>query len=203
MSKLKQKIAVAGVLLFAGAAWAQTTPTMTSGTTSTSSQTSTVSNTVVLPSGGTSDVTYHGGYDVRTTPTVYAPALTASVTETCWGSISAAVSVVGVGATAAGTIKDMDCNKRLNAAVAWRMDRKDIAFNIMCQEDDFREAAALTDHPCGDKRKVANNDGAPVQLRNAETTPDPKLQEPTDPFVREREHLPALPLAQALVSSAH
>lgn len=202
MSKLKQKIAVAGVLLFAGAAWAQTTPTMTSGTTSTSSQTSTVSNTVVLPSGGASDVTYHGSYDVRTTPTVYAPALTASVTETCWGSISAAVSVVGVGATAAGTIKDMDCNKRLNAAVAWRMDRKDIAFNIMCQEDDFREAAALTDHPCGDNRKVAKSDGAPVQLRNADTSPDPKVQEPTDPFVREREHLPALPLAQALVPSA-
>jgi len=203
MSKLKQKIAVAGVLLFAGAAWAQTTPTMTSGTTSTSSQTSTVSNTVVLPSGGASDVTYHGAYDVRTTPTVYAPALTASVTETCWGSISAAVSVVGVGATAAGTIKDMDCNKRLNAAVAWRMDRKDIAFNIMCQEDDFREAAALTDHPCGENRKVANNDGTPVQLRNADTRTDPKVQEPTDPFVREREHLPALPLAQALVPSAH
>ncbi|MEX3690683.1 hypothetical protein AB3X91_15820 [Paraburkholderia sp. BR14263] len=203
MSKLKQKMAVAGVLLFAGAAWAQTTPTMTSGTTSTSSQMSTVSNTVVLPSGGTSDVTYHGGYDVRTTPTVYAPALTASVTETCWGSISAAVSVVGVGATAAGTIKDMDCNKRLNAAVAWRMDRKDIAFNIMCQEDDFREAAALTDHPCGDNRKVAKNDGAPVQLRSADTSPDSKLQEPTDPFVREREHLPALPLAQALVPSAN
>ncbi|MEX3926562.1 hypothetical protein AB4Y36_21375 [Paraburkholderia sp. BR10936] len=203
MSKLKQKMAVAGVLLFAGAAWAQTTPTMTSGTTSTSSQTSTVSNTVVLPSGGTSDVTYHGGYDVRTTPTVYAPALTASVTETCWGSISAAVSVVGVGATAAGTIKDMDCNKRLNAAVAWRMDRKDIAFNIMCQEEDFREAAALTDHPCGDNRKVAKNDGAPVELRSADTSPDSKLQEPTDPFVREREHLPALPLAQAVVPSAH
>ncbi|MEM5452338.1 hypothetical protein [Paraburkholderia guartelaensis] len=203
MSKLKQKMAVAGVLLFAGAAWAQTTPTMTSGTTSTSSQMSTVSNTVVLPSGGTSDVTYHGGYDVRTTPTVYAPALTASVTETCWGSISAAVSVVGVGATAAGTIKDMDCNKRLNAAVAWRMDRKDIAFNIMCQEDDFREAAALTDHPCGDNHKVAKNDGAPVELRSADTSPDSKLQEPTDPFVREREHLPALPLAQAVVPSAH
>ena len=203
MSKLKQKIAVAGVLLFAGAAWAQTTPTMTSGTTSTSSQTSTVSNTVVLPSGGTSDITYHGGYDVRTTPTVYAPGLTASVTETCWGSVSAAVSVVGVGATAAGTIKDQDCNKRLNAAVAWRMDRKDIAFNIMCQEDDFREAAALTDHPCGENRKVANNDGTPVHLRNADTRTDPKVQEPTDPFVRERESLPPLPLAQAIMPSAH
>lgn len=203
MSKLKQKIAVAGVLLFSGAAWAQTTPTMTSGTTSTSSQTSTVSNTVVLPSGGSSDVTYHGSYDVRTTPTVYAPGLTASVTETCWGSISAAVSVVGVGATAAGTIKDLDCNKRLNAAVAWRMDRKDIAFNIMCQEDDFREAAAQTDHPCGDNRKIAKNDGSPVQLRNADTHQDPKVQEPTDPFVRERENLPPLPLAQALMPSAH
>ena len=46
---------------------------------------------------------YTGSYTVKSAPTVYAPSLTASVTETCWGSVSAAVSVVGVGATGAAT----------------------------------------------------------------------------------------------------
>lgn len=73
----------------------------------------------------------------------------------------------------------------------------------VCQEDDFREAAALTDHPRGEKRKVAKNDGAPVPLRNADTRTDAKVQEPADPFVREPENLPPLPLAQALAPSAH
>jgi hypothetical protein len=99
-----------------------------------------VANTQQVPA--QSEIGYTGSYTVKSAPTVYAPSLTASVTETCWGSVSAAVSVVGVGATGAATIKDQDCNRRLNAAVSWRMDRKDIAFNIMCQDDSFRAAAA-------------------------------------------------------------
>lgn len=69
------------------------------------------------------------------------------------------VRVIGVGATGAATIKDQDCNRRLNAAVAWRMDRKDVAFNIMCQDDSFRAAAATTKTPCDiDVPKVSAND---------------------------------------------
>lgn len=194
MKKLERYFVMAGALLMATSAWAQTSPSITSGTNSNAAQSSNVTNTVNFPSGGASDVTYHGSYDVRTPPTVYAPGLTASMSETCWGSVSAAVSVVGVGATAGGTIKDLDCNRRLNAAVAWRMDRKDIAFNIMCQQDDFRAAAALTDRPCIDPKKLASTSGG-VPLRTADTRLDPKLFEPTDPLVREREHLPPLPVA--------
>lgn len=192
MKKKQRYLVMVGALLMATSALAQTSPSITSGTNSNAAQTSSVTNTVSFPSGGTSDVTYHGSYDVRTPPTVYAPGLTASVTETCWGSVSAAVSVVGIGATAGGTIKDLDCNRRLNAAVAWRMDRKDIAFNIMCQQDDFRAAAALTDRPCVDPDKLARAN-AGVPLRAADTRLDPRLFEPTDPLVREREHLPPLP----------
>lgn len=119
-----------------------------------------VPNALVTPSEAT--VGYTGSYTVKSAPTVYAPSLTASVTETCWGSVSAAVSVVGVGATGAATIKDQDCNRRLNAAVAWRMDRKDIAFNIMCQDESFRAAAARTNAPCLDDVQKTSAMTAPV-----------------------------------------
>jgi hypothetical protein len=55
---------------------------------------------------------------------------------------------MGVGVTGAATIKDYDCNRRLTAAVAGKMGRMDIAFNLMCQDDQFRAAAAITDQPC-------------------------------------------------------
>jgi hypothetical protein len=150
------------MLLLSGSAMAQANGTITNGTQSTAQQATNVnvnigsgssgqagvSNAQVTPTEST--VGYTGSYTVKSAPTVYAPSLTASVTETCWGSVSAAVSVVGVGATGAATIKDQDCNRRLNAAVAWRMDRKDIAFNIMCQDESFRAAAAKTNSPCVD-----------------------------------------------------
>lgn len=166
---------VVSMMLLSGSAIAQTTGTITNGTQSNAQLSNQVN--VNVGSGSTnpdgaatnaqliptqSEVGYTGSYTVKSAPTVYAPSLTASVTETCWGSVSGAVSLVGVGATAAATIKDQDCNRRLNAAVAWRMDRKDIAFNIMCQDDSFRAAAAKTKAPCdGDEPKVSSNDAKP------------------------------------------
>jgi hypothetical protein len=112
------------------------------------------------------------------------------MTETCWGSVSAAVSVVGVGVAGGATVKDLDCNRRLNASVAWKMDRKDIAFNIMCREDDFREAAALTKNPCvGDKPQQTSS----VDLRTTQPTALVEQQpQYRDPLVRERMGLPPL-----------
>lgn len=129
-------------------AFAQTAGTITTGTNSNAAQTSSINNAINLGSSGDSEVGYHGTYTVKSAPTVYAPNLTASITETCWGSISGAVSVVGVGVSAGATIKDYDCNRRLTAAIAGRMGRMDVAFNIMCQDDQFRAGAALTNTPC-------------------------------------------------------
>jgi len=134
--------------LSAATCFAQANGTITNGTNSNAQQAVNVHNTVDFPSGGPSDVTYHGNYTVKSAPTVYAPSLTASITETCWGSVSGAVSAVGFGITGAATIKDYDCNRRLTAAVAGKMGRMDIAFNLMCQDDQFRAAAAITDKPC-------------------------------------------------------
>lgn len=171
---------VVGMMLLSGGAMAQATGTITNGTQSTAqlanqvnvnvgtgggSNPNGVANAQLVPT--QSEVGYTGSYTVKSAPTVYAPSLTASVTETCWGSVSAAVSVVGVGATGAATIKDQDCNRRLNAAVAWRMDRKDISFNIMCQDDSFRAAAATTKTPCDiDVPKVSASDAKPETDKN-------------------------------------
>ena len=158
---MKRAIAVM-MMVLGGSAMAQGTGTISNGTQSNAQQATSVNVDIGSGTGGSvgvsnaqvtpteSMVGYTGSYTVKSAPTVYAPSLTASVTETCWGSVSAAVSVVGVGATGAATIKDQDCNRRLNAAVAWRMDRKDIAFNIMCQDDSFRAAASKTNAPCVD-----------------------------------------------------
>jgi hypothetical protein len=171
---MKAKILIgAAALAFASVALAQANGTITNGTNSNAQQAVNVNNTVAFPSGGESDVNYNGSYTVKSAPTVYAPSLTASVTETCWGSVSGAVSVVGVGATAAATIKDEDCNRRLNAAVAWRMDRKDVAFNIMCQEQSFREAAADTDHPCNAPKAAQAK--APIPEDKAVLVPVPNV----------------------------
>lgn len=130
--------------------------TITNGTNAAAQQQSSINNTMSLGGGGPSDVTYHGSYSVKSAPTVYAPALTASITETCWGSVSGGLSLpMGVGITGAATIKDYDCNRRLTAAVAGRMGRMDIAFNLMCQDDQFKAAAALTDKPCPSNLPIA------------------------------------------------
>jgi hypothetical protein len=161
--------AIAAMILASGGAMAQGSSTITNGTQSTAQQATNVNVNVGSNPGGApnaqpapteSTLGYTGSYSVKSAPTVYAPSLTASVTETCWGSVSAAISVVGVGATGAATIKDADCNRRLNAAIAWRMDRKDIAFNIMCQDESFRAAAAKTNAPCVDDRPKPDVTGA-------------------------------------------
>jgi hypothetical protein len=170
---------VVGMMLLSGGAMAQASGTITNGTQSTAQLANQVNVNVGTAGSGLtgvanaqqvpaqSEIGYTGSYTVKSAPTVYAPSLTASVTETCWGSVSAAVSVVGVGATGAATIKDQDCNRRLNAAVAWRMDRKDIAFNIMCQDDSFRAAAAATKTPCDiDVPKVSATDTKPQIDKN-------------------------------------
>lgn len=155
---MKKNITVfASLMLCASVAFAQASGTITNGTNSNAQQSVSVNNQIGSfgSGGGSSDINYHGSYSVKSAPTVYAPALTASITETCWGSVSGAVSAMGFGITGAATIKDYDCNRRLTAAVAGRMGRMDIAFNVMCQDDQFRAAAEMTDKPCPSNLPVA------------------------------------------------
>jgi hypothetical protein len=175
MNLLKPAVSIAAAVLATSCFAQASSGTITNGTNSNAEQSVNVNNQIGnFGSGsGSQDVTYHGTYTMKNAPTVYAPSLTASMTETCWGSVSAAVSVVGVGATGAATIKDYDCNRRLNAAVAWRMGRQDVAFNLMCQDTDFRKAAEGTDHPCRDEHAVADIDKKPQAI--TQTSPSPTV----------------------------
>lgn len=158
--KYANAVVVAVMAMASASAMAQTGGTVSTSTQSNATLNNQVNVTVGNGSGANptgvanaqlpaqSEVGYTGSYTVKSAPTVYAPSLTASVTETCLGSISGGVSVIGVGATAAMTIENTECDRRLNAAVAGRMGRMDIAFNLMCQEDSFRQASEGTDKPC-------------------------------------------------------
>lgn len=156
-------------------AYAQSAPQSSSiqnGTSSSAQQGVTVENSVNLPGGGDSLVGYSGSYTVKSAPTVYAPSLTASISETCWGSVSGGFSVVGAGATLAFTIKDYDCNRRLTSGVAWRMGRQDIAFNLMCQDDSFHAAAAMTDKPCPATNQTAKQGTEVVPIATSQSDSD-------------------------------
>lgn len=182
MKLMKPAVFVAAAM-FASSCFAQATSgTITNGTNSNAQQSVNVNNQIGnFGSGsGSQDVTYHGSYTMKSAPTVYAPSLTASMTETCWGSVSGAVSVVGVGATGAATIKDYDCNRRLNAAVAWRMGRQDVAFNLMCQDADFRKAAEDTSNPCRDEKAVAAAENKKAAIAQAAPSPTADLVKSAD-----------------------
>jgi hypothetical protein len=187
--KYANAVAMAVLALTSMSAFAQASGTISNGTNSNAQQSVNVDNAVVLggSGSGTQEIGYQGSYTVKSAPTVYAPSLTASVTETCLGSVSGGVSVIGVGATAAMTIENAECDRRLNAAVAGRMGRMDIAFNLMCQEDSFREASENTDKPCGavvpktaqippaDPKNVAQVPGQPgvMQYKTAQVPQPP------------------------------
>lgn len=195
---MKRIVAFFAALAFTSAAFAQQTVsqpagTITTGTNSHAEQAVTVQVGVGGSGGATSDeVTYHGSYTAKSAPAIQAAGLTASITETCWGSVSGGVSVVGLGVTAAATIKDYDCNRRLNAAVAGRMGRMDIAFNLMCQDDSFRAASIGTSNPCpanGVSAKqgteivpaAKNNDANSKQANLAANLPIAAIAEGVDP----------------------
>ena len=102
---MRRAIVTIATMLLSGIATAQTNGTITNGTQSTAQQSTNVNVNVGAGSQGSgtqgvanaqslpieSTVGYSGSYTIKSAPTVYAPSLTASVTETCWGSVSAAV----------------------------------------------------------------------------------------------------------------
>jgi hypothetical protein len=190
---MKNKLIALCLMGFAVAAQAQsvTDPSVTnsptgsngqiSGTSqSAATQQSNVVNTVNFPSGGGA-YQYSGEYSVKSAPTVYAPNLTTGGIETCLGSVSGGASWMGGGVSIGGTKPDEECNRRMDANVAWKMDQKELSLAIMCDSDVFGKAAAkLRPNPCAKFLEPTTQ---------AEAA---KAGEPADPFVRARMGLPAL-----------
>jgi len=78
---------------------------------------------------------------VITAPTVVAPGLAAAGVETCLGSASGGVSLMGGGFTFGSTMVDQGCTIRLLARQLFAFGFKQAAMAVMCE--DARVAAAM------------------------------------------------------------
>jgi hypothetical protein len=91
----------------------------------------------------------HTSADIKSAPTVYAPALATTLTETCMGSSSAAGSGMGWGLSFGSTWEDKACERRLNAdRVAGLFGDREAARAIMCGDRTVYEAFERVGRPC-------------------------------------------------------
>jgi hypothetical protein len=106
--------------------------------------------------GNAQDITFnspatptHTTTDVRSAPTVYAPPLTTTLTDTCMGSSSMSGSGMGWGLSIGSTWEDRNCNRRLYAReVASLTGDREAARAILCQDADVRKAFEDVGRPC-------------------------------------------------------
>jgi hypothetical protein len=101
---------------------------------------------------------------VVTPPSVLAPGLAAAGVETCLGSASAAVSVMGGGFSFGSTTRDDDCNRRLYARQLHSMGYPYAAIALQCLSPEVQYAMAAAGTPCPGTAPVAT---APVISRYA------------------------------------
>ena len=85
---------------------------------------------------------------LRTAPQVFAPALTTTLTETCMGSTSLGVSVIGWGATGGTTWNDGECVRRLNARELNSMGFRAEACYVLRMDRDVEAAFQKTGGGC-------------------------------------------------------
>src|SRR5262249_53202739 len=83
-----------------------------------------------------------------TVPTVVAPGLAAAGVETCLGSASGGVSVMGLGITVGHTTPDEGCAIRLTARQLYAFGQQNAALALMCQDPRVAQAMAAAGQPC-------------------------------------------------------
>ena len=81
-------------------------------------------------------------------PTVVAPGLAAAGIETCLGSASGGVSVLGGGATFGSTMVDEGCTIRLLARQLYAFGLQKAALALMCQDQHVIAAMYAAGSPC-------------------------------------------------------
>lgn len=124
-------------------------------------------------------------YSVRSTPSIGAPALTTTLSDTCMGSASFGLSITGFGATGGTTLVDQACVRRLDAREFRAMGLTDVALALLCQSDANRRAVEATGHLCpGTTAPLAKTQ---PKAETSGLTDDEKYR---DPLVRERLGLP-------------
>ena len=83
-----------------------------------------------------------------TPPTVVAPGLAAAGMETCLGSATGGLSIMGGGLTFGRTYPDEGCNIRLAARQLYAFGFQKAALALMCQDPRVAEAMAAVGQPC-------------------------------------------------------
>jgi len=138
-----------------------------SSTSSTGASTSTsTANPNANNAGNAQSITFNNvapkKQQLETNPTVYAPALTTTLTETCMGSTSGGISVLGFGGTLGTTWNDNQCVRRLNAReMAQTLGDRDAARALLCQDKDVAAAYAAVGQDCRARTVVATYVGPP------------------------------------------
>jgi hypothetical protein len=94
---------------------------------------------------------------LTTPPTVVAPGLAAAGVETCLGSASGGLSLMGTGLTFGSTVPDPGCNLRLTARQLYAFGYKSAAIALMCQDQRVAEAMATVGAACPLPQMAAND----------------------------------------------
>ena len=127
-----------------------------SGSNATGGSSSATANPNASNQGNAQNITFnsppapvHTVTEVKSAPTVYAPALATTLTETCMGSSSAAGSGMGWGLSFGTNWKDDECVRRLNAReVASLTGDREAARAILCKDKDVYDAFMEVGRPC-------------------------------------------------------
>lgn len=111
---------------------------------------------------------------IRNTADASGPALTTS-SDTCMGSSSAGGSGPGFSLSIGSTWTDKDCQRRLNSRAAWNYGSPGVAWALLCQNADVKQAAK-------DAGSTACDSVAP-QARAEQPKPQAAANSPeVDPF---------------------
>jgi hypothetical protein len=102
-----------------------------------------------------------------TTPTVVAPGLAAAGIETCLGSASAGLSVMGGGLTFGSTMVDSGCTIRLLARQLFAFGFQKAALALMCQDGRVAAAMDAAGSPCPASVEVRVSDRRSFALANS------------------------------------
>jgi hypothetical protein len=132
-----------------------------------------------------------------TTPTVVAPGLAAAGVETCLGSASAGLSVMGGGITFGSTMVDSGCTIRLLARQLFAFGFQKAAVALMCQDERVAAAMYAAGSTCPVSAEVRVSDHVPFAPVNGyapeeQATPITPAGQPT-PITPEEQ---ATPIAQ-------
>jgi hypothetical protein len=125
--------------------------------------------------------TINGSQTLRNTPEIVAPNISGG--NPCLVGISGGGAGPGIGITFGVGYSDRGCERRNSAALLSNIGERDVAVELMCDDDGVRQAMARTGHPCAADRPaaVAAVDPAVVRRQQDAVVPQQIAAKPTRP----------------------